>query len=63
VLDSDHQARLQLSREHAAELAREYRRAQKLQSASADARPERSTRRPLRLAWLRRTAKQASVQA
>jgi hypothetical protein len=61
MLYYDHQARLQLSREHAAALARDYERARKLDSRSPGASEERDKGLGRRLARRRRRA--ASAQA
>lgn len=61
MLHYDHSARLQLSREKAAELAKEYQRAQKLESRSGRAFEQRAPGLVLRLR--RRKAQQTSARA
>jgi hypothetical protein len=58
MLDYDYKARLQLGRERAAELARDYQRAQKLEARGAGA-EKRAAGLGLRLARLRRQAARA----
>ena len=62
MLHYDAEARLQLARERAHELAREYRRAQKADAGSADERGAGEQRRGLRRRrWLRRAGGIARV--
>jgi hypothetical protein len=63
MLDHDYQVRLQLSRDRAAELARDYQRAQKLESRSADAAGKRAGILAIPLSRRRRRAARQAAQA